>query len=200
MIDKSVIVLASRNQHKLREIRTLLRGLRIRLLPLPEGIPPVEETGATFLENATLKAVAYSRATGKLCLAEDSGIEVDALGGAPGVRSSRYSGGGDEENNRKLLEALKDVPEEKRTCRYRAAAAVAFGGQVLFTAEGVCEGRVARAPAGTAGFGYDPIFYVPQYGQTMAQLGLRVKNRISHRRQAMEGIRRHLEEFLRAPG
>lgn len=199
MIDKSRIILATRNEHKIKEIRLLLRGLGVKLEALPEGLPPVEETGATFLENAMIKAVEYSRATGKLCLAEDSGIEVDALGGRPGVHSSRYSGGGDEENNKKLLEELKDVPDEKRTCRYRAVAVVAFGDNILFTAEGTCEGRVARAPAGASGFGYDPVFFVPEYGKTMAELGMRIKNRISHRRKALEGIRGHIAKFLNLP-
>ncbi len=198
------ILFATTNPNKLRELWQILtplgvevRGLDALKTPLPE---PAEE-GATFHENARIKAVAYAQLTGLACLAEDSGLEVDALGGAPGVHSARYSGivGGREErdraNNEKLLLELEGVPDEQRTARFVSALCfVDARGRVLFEARGTYEGRIAHAPAGENGFGYDPLLYLPDVGKTSAQLGPEEKNARSHRGKAV----RALAEWLRA--
>ena len=202
------LVLATRNRGKIREIERILTDLPIRLVSLSEygDAPTVVEDGTSYLENARKKAVVQAHHTGEWAMGEDSGIEVDALDGAPGIYSARYSGdpasrpgdapGGasDLSNNRKLLAGLEGVPEEKRTARYRCVVVVADpSGTEIATAEGTCEGRVGREERGTSGFGYDPLFVVPEFsGQTMAELGPEIKNRISHRARALAELREKL--------
>jgi XTP/dITP diphosphohydrolase len=202
------LVIATRNRRKFEEMRALLRGLDMELKsPADFGdLPAIDEPYETFEENAAAKALGYASATGQWALADDSGLEVDALGGKPGVRSSRWGGreGDDALNNRTLLAALADHPRETWTARYRCVAALAApdpatgaaAGRVLASAEGTCEGIITDRPAGTNGFGYDPYFYLPAYGCTMAELPPEKKNRISHRGRALEAIRRNLEKLL----
>ncbi|MEA3345820.1 MAG: XTP/dITP diphosphatase [Chloroflexota bacterium] len=195
------LLIATRNRGKLREYEALLAGLELQLVDLTEmGISlEVEETGETFEENAVLKARAYAQASGLLTLADDSGLEVDALGGEPGVRTARYGGRGasDEDRYRLLLRRLEGVPKGERGARFRCVIAIATPDGELHTAEGVCEGCIAFQPRGSHGFGYDPVFFVPEYGCTMAQLPPEVKNRISHRARAAEGAREILHRLLR---
>jgi XTP/dITP diphosphohydrolase len=193
---KPRFVVATRNPGKIREIRALLGRLPYAFLDAFENLPPVQETGSTYRENASIKAVETSLAVGLPALAEDSGIEVDALGGRPGVHSARYSGQGDEANNVKLLEELRDVPEERRTCRYRCVAVLADRDNVLYVTEGTCEGIVLREYRGKGGFGYDPLIYLPSKRKTMAQLSMREKNRISHRAAALALMKKHLQVWL----
>lgn len=189
------LVLATRNAHKVREIGQILGGgLSLRSLADFEGSPEVPEEGETFEANAVRKATAVARALGLPAMADDSGLEVDALGGAPGVRSARFAGDGAtaEENNAKLLRMLKDAPEGRRAARFRCVIAVAWPDGTVRTAEGACEGRIAEAPRGAGGFGYDPLFVPEGYGQTFAELGEEVKNRISHRGRALRAARERI--------
>jgi XTP/dITP diphosphohydrolase len=155
----------------------------------------VEESGQTFAENAIQKAEEYAGVCGLLTLADDSGLEVDALGGQPGVHSARYAGAGasDEDRYLLLLERLRQVPWEERRARFRCVIAVAEPGGDTFRSEGVCEGVIAFSPQGTFGFGYDPVFFLPEYQRTMAQLPPDEKDQISHRARAAAGIRPVLE-------
>ena len=183
-------VFASRNRHKAEQVALLLPD--VDLLTLDDVAPDLEleEPHDTFQENAVAKARAVVAATGLPAIADDSGIEVDALGGAPGVRSARYAGemATDRENNAKLVEALRDVPEERRTCRYRCVAAfVAPDGEVV-TAEGSCEGRVVLEPRGTLGFGYDPHVIPEGETRTMGEIPLDEKLRFSHRGRAFSAL------------
>ena len=194
------LVVATANSGKVREIAQLLADLPLEILSLsdfPAASPP-EETGATFVENAVAKAVHAAKVTGEMALADDSGIEVDALGGEPGVRSSRFGGPGmtDAGRNGLLLQKLRHIPDQKLTARFRCAAALAWPSGEVRTFEGVCEGRITRGPRGTHGFGYDPIFYLPQYGKTMAELPPEEKNLISHRGRAMSQVKAALRELL----
>lgn len=191
------LLIATLNPGKVREYEELLAGLPLELTyPAQEGLDiEVAETGESFAENARLKAAAYARASGLLTLADDSGLEVDALGGEPGIRSARYAGKGasDEDRYRLLLERLREVPWEERTARFRCVIAVATSEGQIRTAEGTCEGIIAFAPKGEHGFGYDPVFYFPEYGMTMAELSPATKNKISHRARAAQGVRDILE-------
>jgi len=194
------LLVATRNQGKLREYKTLLAGLGLELVGLTEaGIAwEVEETGTTFEDNAVLKARNYARASGLLALADDSGLEVDVLGGAPGIRSARYAGqgGSDEDRYRLLLTHLEGVPETRRSARFECVIAIATPEGEVHTAGGVCEGWVAFQPCGSYGFGYDPVFVVPEYGSTMAELPSELKNRISHRARAAEKAREILRQLI----
>lgn len=194
------IVIASRNQGKITEFRELLKDLPVEILTLADfpSIPEVQETGSSFRENALLKARAVTAATGLIALADDSGLEVDYLGGAPGVYSSRYAGPAHDDgaNNRKLLAALEGVPLHQRTARFRCVIAITTPEGGEYFSEGACEGRIALAPRGEGGFGYDPLFLVPSLGKTFAELGPEVKNRISHRAQAMRNARDLLARIL----
>lgn len=186
------LVLASGNAGKVREFQALL-GVAWRVRPQSEfAVPPVAETGATFLANALLKARHASQATGLPALADDSGLEVDALGGAPGIRSARYAGpnADDTANNAKLLAALAGVPDLQRTARYRCALAWLGGpdDQSPRIAEGVWEGRILTAPRGRSGFGYDPLFQDIETGLSAAELDAEAKNTRSHRGQALERL------------
>jgi XTP/dITP diphosphohydrolase len=202
------IVVATRSPHKLAELQELLRPSRAELISLDDaGVPPdVDpiEDGATFEANARLKARAYARLSGLPTLADDSGIEVDALGGAPGVRTRRYAGptAGDADNNAKLLAALDGLPPERRGARYVCVLALAdpTGEQpgripIVAQARGSCRGRIAAAPRGSGGFGYDPIFepaIEPPGGRTLGQWSAADKNRISHRARAARRMARRL--------
>ena len=187
------LLVATNNLGKVREYEELLAGLPFEVtFPAQEGIAlEVEESGATFEENARLKALAYARASGLPTLADDSGLEVDALGGAPGVRSARYAGPGasDVDRYQKLLDALAGVPEDQRTARFCCVVALAWPDGTVHTAEGRCEGQIGWAPRGEHGFGYDPVFIVDGFGGlTMAELEPEVKNRISHRARAVQNL------------
>ena len=197
------LVFATRNKGKLVELRALLPGLDVRSLDeLDRAVPEVVEDADTFAGNASKKAREVARATGCPALADDSGLEVDALGGAPGVWSARYAGepANDAANNAKLLAALAGVPAERRTARFRAVLALAdpagpLGDRVI-TAEGACEGVILDAPRGTGGFGYDPLFYAPELGQTFAEAGVGPKSDLSHRARAMRAMRPQLLAYL----
>jgi len=193
------LVFATRNPGKLRELRQLLSLPGVELCSLDDlpGAPEIEENGSTFAENATAKALGIARATGLSSLADDSGLEVDALDGAPGVRSARYAGAGasDAERIALLLRNLAGVPEEKRMARFRCAVAfvdVQQPDQVVLR-QGSCEGRILFEPRGHGGFGYDPVFYLEAMGKTMAELASEEKHQVSHRGQAM----RAMAELLR---
>lgn len=194
------LLVATHNPGKVREYRELLAGLPLEVTYLDaEGITlEVEETAATFAGNAILKATTYARLTGLWVWADDSGLEVDALGGAPGVYSARYAGSGasDADRYRKLLDALAEVPWDRRTARFRCTVALAAPGEDTRTADGACEGIIAFGPAGSNGFGYDPVFYLPEHGLTMAQLTPEIKNQISHRGRAAQAAAMVLEEML----
>lgn len=199
MTEPWVIVLATRNENKVRELAAMLAGLPIRLESIgsyPDA-PDVEETGATFAENAVLKAKAAAQHTGLWAMADDSGLEVDALDGQPGVYSARFAGPGatDADNNEKLLKLMADVPDDRRTARFRCAIALAAPDGRIFVDEGTCEGRIARTPRGEGGFGYDPLFVVPELGRTFAELPAAEKDRISHRGRALTAVRRRLEDL-----
>lgn len=179
------LLLATGNAGKVREFRDLLKDAPVRLVGLQDvGITQdVEETGTTFEENASLKAATYARLSGLWALAEDSGLEVDALGGEPGVYSRRYAGvdATDAERVQYLLSKLRNVPWERRGARFRSVIAIASPGGVQRVVEGECRGAVALAPRGAEGFGYDPVFWLPELGRTVAELSLEEKNRVSHR-------------------
>lgn len=192
------IVIASKNKGKIREIRQIYSDLPVSVVEDP-GLPEVLEDGATFAENARKKALQIARTSGKWALADDSGLEVDALAGAPGVHSARWSGRGDEGNNEKLLAELRDVPPPARTARYRAVVVVATpDGRVIAEADGACEGVIGFDRRGSGGFGYDPLFVVPALGRTMAELDPATKNSISHRGQALRRLREPLTRALAA--
>jgi XTP/dITP diphosphohydrolase len=192
---------------KLRDFRAAAEahGLTIEPLPELEKIPAPEENGLTFAANATLKAVYYSRfVSGEWVVADDSGLEVDALDGAPGVRSARFAADAgmvdspdandntDVWNNMVLLQRLAVVPPAQRTARYRCVLVAARDGVALHTAEGAVEGRILEAPRGTGGFGYDPLFYLPSLGLTMAEIDLETKHTLSHRGRAIAALLAHL--------
>jgi XTP/dITP diphosphohydrolase len=196
------LLVATSNQNKLREFREILSGSTIEVMgldALARSVDEPEEDGETFEDNARIKAVAYARVAGIPCVAEDSGLEVDALAGAPGVLSARYAGTeGDREtrdarNNQKLLDALEDVPDGSRDARFVCALCyVDRDGTILFETRGTFEGVIARRPAGAGGFGYDPLLLVPELGKTSAELPPDEKNARSHRGQAVRALKRYL--------
>lgn len=198
------LLVATHNRGKVREYRQLLRHLPIHVTYLDEeGIDlDVEETGDSFAENAVLKATTYAKTSGLWTWADDSGLEVDALGGAPGVRSSRYAGpdASDEDRYRKLLSELAEVPWEERTARFRCVVAIATPDGDIRQASGSCEGIIGTEPRGNHGFGYDPVFIVAETGCTMAELEPAVKNRISHRAVAADAAEVLLRDMLRQQG
>ncbi len=190
-------MLATTNPGKVREFKALLEQYKLvngltLLTPRdwPERLPEVEETGATFAENARLKAVALAQATGLPALADDSGLCVDALGGEPGLHSARWAGSGatDASRNALLLERLTEVPPEERTARCVCAVSLALPSGESVEAEGTCGGVILEEPRGANGFGYDPLFLVAQLGRTMAELTEAEKNRISHRAEALKAL------------
>ena len=202
------LVFATRNRGKLVELHALLEGSGVRVLGVHEvgrDLPDVVEDADTFLGNAAKKAREVAAATGWPALADDSGLEVDALGGAPGVHSARYAGvhGDDAANNEKLLRALDGVPPERRTARFRCALVLADPagplGDAIESADGVVEGVILDAPRGTGGFGYDPLFYCPEIGMTFAEAGVGPKGHISHRARAMARLAPRLRAYLAPP-
>jgi XTP/dITP diphosphohydrolase len=198
----TAIVIATRNAHKTREFSDLL-GENFEVLDLTDVVPntpATEETGSTFEENAVLKAVPISRTVGGLVLGDDSGLEVDVLEGAPGIYSARYAGekANDQANVTKLLNELRRVgaTAAARTARFHCALAVARAGGLLWTGSGKVEGAITDAPRGANGFGYDPVFVPRGFSETVAELSSGVKNRISHRAQAIAALRAALPELL----
>ncbi len=193
------LLLATNNRGKAREYRQLLAGLPYRLLTLAEcGLSDIEENGATFEENARLKALEATTESGLLALADDSGLEVDALGGEPGVMSARYAGegGSDADRIEYLLSKLENIPWEKRTARFRCVIALAPPEGKVELFDGECRGFVTTIPKGSYGFGYDPVFYLPELGKTMAELPAEVKNQVSHRGQAARKVYQALARRL----
>ena len=195
------LVLGTNNQKKLIELRLMLPAEHYSLHSLAE-IPAaidVEETGTTFQENAMLKATEQAKHLGRWVLAEDSGLAVDALDGAPGVYSARYAGthGDDQANNDKLLAELADVPTEQRTARYHCQVCLADPqGKVRITTGGTCSGRILHAAVGSGGFGYDPLFEIPEYHKTFAELDLTVKRALSHRSRALRHFLPQLRRLI----
>jgi XTP/dITP diphosphohydrolase len=194
------LCVATNNIGKQREFVQLLAGWGGDIVfPGDLGIDlEVDESGASFEENAILKARAYAAASGLPGLADDSGLEVDALGGAPGILSARYAGAGasDQDRRQKLLTALAATPIDRRSARFRCVVAISDPGGRVAVAAGTCEGRIALEPRGTHGFGYDPVFYLPEYGCTMAELRPELKNQISHRARAIQAARPLLDALL----
>ncbi len=195
----SRVVLASGNAGKLREFAAMLADAGIELVPQSDfAVTPPPETAVTFIENALAKARHAARETGLAAIADDSGLEVDALGGAPGVHSARFAGahGDDRENNARLLGELDGVPPERRTARYRAVLIHLRSADdpAPIVAEGTWEGRIATAPRGEGGFGYDPLFELPD-GRTAAELPAEEKNLLSHRGKALAELRRRLDAY-----
>lgn len=201
------LIVATKNKGKIKEIQEVLEGLNIRVLsPDDLGLEiDVKEDGKTYIENAVKKAVEAAKRAGKIALADDSGLEIDALKGRPGINSSRFAGddADDRKRNLKILEMMKNVPYGKRGARFRCAVAIASstfanGGQEgLYTCEGICEGEISEDIRGDRGFGYDPIFVIPEYGKTFGELGAEVKNKISHRAKALERAKEILANFKR---
>ncbi|MCX7843695.1 MAG: XTP/dITP diphosphatase [Clostridia bacterium] len=183
-------IAATKNKGKLIEIKEILNGFPFNVISMEDaGIyEDVDETGSSFEENALIKARAVFAKTGELVMADDSGLEVDWLNGGPGIYSARYAGEGAtaRERNDKLLRSLEGVPFEKRTARFVCVIAVIIPHSAYFTVRGVCEGYIGFEPLGSNGFGYDPLFYIPEYDMTVAQMEAAVKNRISHRGKALK--------------
>jgi len=197
------LLVATTNRHKLDEYRAMFADLPYRLLSLNDVQLDfdVEETGTTFQENSEIKALAYAQASGLLSLADDSGLEIDALGGAPGVYSARFAGKDTpyEERFRILFERLKDVPPAQRTARFQCVITIAEPSGYHRSVEGSIEGIIADASHGDNGFGYDPIFLVPELGKTTAEIAPELKNQISHRGQAALRARAVLEAWPQSP-
>ena len=193
------LVLATRNRHKVEELVALLGGLGITIRSLDEfpGAPDVVEDGVTCEANAVKKARAIAEFTGLPTVADDTGLEVDALGGRPGVYAARYAGEGAtyEDNCRKLLQELAGVPRERRTARFLTVAAIALPSDGVRVAQGTLDGVIAEEASGTLGFGYDPVFFVPELGKTLAQLSADQKNTISHRAKAFTQAKDLLQEM-----
>jgi XTP/dITP diphosphohydrolase len=184
------VVIATRNQNKIDEIAQILQGKNFRIISMQDikDLPEIIEDGLTFEENARKKALSIAKLTGRVTMADDSGLVVDALNGRPGVISARYSGedATPQKNNLKLLEELEGVPVKKRTARFVCVIAVARPSGKISVAEGRCEGLIAKELRGEEGFGYDPLFVIPEHNKTFAELGSAVKNKISHRAIALE--------------
>lgn len=196
----SELVVATKNKGKVAEIAAALAALPVAVRSLDEfpAGPEAEESGDTFEANAILKATHYALHTGRACLADDSGLEVDALGGEPGVYSARYAGADatDAANNAKLLAALAGVPAERRTARFRCVLAYVAPDGTLLTADGTCEGVILDGPRGVGGFGYDPLFHMPGLGKTLAELDVADKNAVSHRGQALRNMAAKLARYF----
>lgn len=192
-------LVATKNKGKLKEIEEILAGLPFEVVSMEQaGIDKdIEEYGTTFEENAMIKAKELYRLTGEMVMADDSGLEVDYLNGAPGIYSARFAGEGatDEDKNKKLLELLEGVPFEKRSARFVCVIAVVFPDGRSFTVKGTCDGYIGFAPQGTNGFGYDPLFFLPEYNMTTAQLDPDEKNKISHRGKALKAMVEKLKKY-----
>ncbi len=197
------LIIATRNSDKVRELKALLADMNLEIRTLSDypDAPCVIEDGATLEENAIKKATSAFSFTKEVSIADDSGLEVDALGGKPGVLSSRFASGkvGEgttyEDNNQKLLRLLRDVPHQKRGARFRCCVAIVSSKARVEVVEGTCIGKIADAPRGREGFGYDPLFIIPQYNETFAELSPALKNRISHRAQAMAKAKEVLKDI-----
>jgi len=197
------VVIATHNAGKAREIADIMAGIPVTFVSLADypGIAQIEEHGSTFEDNACAKARGYAGMLGLPCLADDSGLEVDALAGAPGIRSARFAGtqGDDAANNRKLIDELAEVPDGQRSARFVCVAALAFPDGHVHTTRGECRGSILHTPRGTKGFGYDPLFLPDGYGISFAEMDSADKNIISHRAVAMRMIRRYIEAALEVP-
>ena len=201
------IVIATRNSGKIAEIHSIINcseiknKVEIETLASYSGIPEVIEDGKTFAENASKKARIVAKFTGDIAVADDSGLEVDALGGAPGVYSARFAGEGatDADNIKKLMGLLKDTPFEKRGARFVCVIAISTPAGDVSLAEGECYGFIAAEERGLSGFGYDPVFVVPEYGKTFSELGSEIKNKISHRAAALGKLCNILETLIQFP-
>lgn len=191
------IVVATKNKGKVKEIKSILGDLPFEVLTMSEaGIDiEIEETGETFEENALIKARAMKKYTSSIVMADDSGLEVDYLNGAPGIYSARFSGNdaNDEKNNKKLLELMNGVEEEKRVARFVCAISVIFEDDSHLSIRGECEGKVLTEPKGENGFGYDPLFFLTEYNASMAEVNQEVKNEISHRAKALKEFKKIIE-------
>jgi XTP/dITP diphosphohydrolase len=199
--EKTTLVLASRNRKKLREIADLLTRLDVVLVSAADfpGAPEVAETGRTFAENAALKAATIAAATGHWTIADDSGLAVDALDGAPGVYSARYAGpqSNDQQNNEKLLTQLRDLSDQRRGAQFVCCLALADPqGTIRVQVEGRCRGQLLHEPRGQNGFGYDPLFWIPEYRKTFAELTLTAKSVLSHRARAFEKLIPRLGQWV----
>ncbi len=194
------LVVATKNKKKLQEIRDILKDLDVRLISLAEyeNLPRVIENGRTFRENAAKKALKLARFTGKLTMGEDSGLCVEALQGRPGVYSSRFAGKSksDRQNNLKVLRLLEGVPAKRRTAYYASAIALADKNGLIGVVEGKCRGRIGFEQRGSTGFGYDPLFVIPRYRRTFAELGPGIKHTMSHRFRALKKTRTLLEKYI----
>jgi XTP/dITP diphosphohydrolase len=190
------LIIATRNKKKLVEIKELLADLDFNVLSISDfsDIPDIEEDMDTFEGNASKKAIQIAQITGKLTLADDSGLEIDYLNGKPGIHSARFAGENatDEDRNKKVLGLMEGVPKHRRTARFKCAIAIVEN-EFMRIVTGVCEGEIATEPKGDQGFGYDPIFIVPSYGKTFAELGAEIKNQISHRAIALRKAREVLK-------
>jgi XTP/dITP diphosphohydrolase len=198
------VLVATHNRGKIGEYEQLLSGMPAEFISLSTaGISQeIPETGSTFEENARIKAESFCRLSQLVTLADDSGLEVDALGGAPGVLSARYAGNvaSDSDRYRLLLKNMADVPPERRTARFHCVIALATPEGDVFTASGKVEGVIAPAPRGDFGFGYDPVFFLSEYGATMAEVGDAIKNAISHRARALHAIAPYLQTVIASRG
>ena len=195
------IIVATTNRHKFRELKALLAvpGIRWHALHEFPAVSAVRETGRTFAANAIRKARAVSQTTGSLALADDSGLEVNALGGAPGIRSARFAGrhGDDRANNEALLRRLSGLPPTRRRARYRCALALASPSGVIAVTRGAWSGRIALRPRGRRGFGYDPVFFLPRLHKTVGQLPASLKQRLSHRAKAARAMHAVLRRLVK---
>ncbi|MDI3534105.1 MAG: XTP/dITP diphosphohydrolase [Thermosediminibacterales bacterium] len=195
-MDMNKIVIASRNKGKIKEIKSILSELPLLVKSIDDfkGLPEVKEDGDTFKQNAVKKAKTIMEILDLPVLADDSGLEVDYIGGLPGVRSARFAGENatDEQNNKKLLKLLEGVSFNERTARFVCVMALALPQGSIFTTTGSCEGYIATEPKGKHGFGYDPLFFIPEYNATMAELGDDLKNRISHRAKALSKMKQKI--------
>lgn len=198
------LVIATRNQGKLRELKRYLKNVRSDVVSLThfDRVPRIVENGNTFKANAAKKAVIISRFTKGIVLADDSGLAVKVLGQAPGVRSSRFAGPGkkDKDNNKKLIHLLESVPLGKRQAKFICAIAIADNGKIIKIIEASCAGRIAFKESGRYGFGYDPLFLIPKYNKTFGELGLKVKDKMSHRAKALGKASIFLKRYLYQKG
>ncbi len=203
-MSSKTLLIATSNEGKIKEINEMLKDLKLEIKTLKDfpKIQPPEEKGKTFFENAFLKAKYYAESTGLLSLADDSGLEVEALNGAPGIYSARFAGpeASDEKNNQKLLELLKDIPIEKRGARFVCVMVCYHPSGKYISSEEIWEGRIAFIPRGSFGFGYDPLFLVKEYNyeKTAAELPQEIKNKLSHRGKALRALKEKLADFLQS--
>lgn len=194
------LVIATRNEKKLRELKRYLRSVKIDVSSLSQipGAPRIREDKSTFKGNAVKKAVVISKFTGSLVLADDSGLEVKALGGLPGIKSARFAGPKklDHDNNLKLLKLLNGIPAGKRSARFVCAIAIADRGRIVKIIEEQCSGRIADSIRGRHGFGYDSVFLIPRYKKTFGELGFKTKDSMSHRSKALKKAREFLRKYI----